>query len=519
MSTLGVVRRRWLAAVALFLVAVSCQGGPGDTADADLGGAGGEGPSSGGAASDGDDSGGRSSGGAAGGSETGGQEGGGTDAGGAPTGGHHAGGSGGKTGGGGGHSSDGSGAGGTGGEPSTGGANTGGYAGAENYPDTAFVTVWQTDATTTHGDAFTDDHTIVLPLVAGGTYDLTVDWGDGTTSKVTSHSDPDRTHEYASPGTYVVVLRGELDGWHFEHICRVEDEGHCPISTTDAHKLREIRQWGTFHFGTTPGAFEHCSALVITAEDMPDLSPPSSLAQAFKGCESLTQTSVFDDWDVGQVTSLREMFRDAQSFEADLSGWNTANAVDLAGMFQDAYAFNSDLSAWDTGNVVDFSAMFAGAQSFTGDLSTWDTSSAVNMNFFFYGASSFDADLSFWDTERVVDMNGMFYGATIFNADVSYWDTSQVKNMSNMFREAHAFDRNLGGWNISALTDATRMLANSGLSIANYDSLLMGWAAQPCETGVPLGATGLVYSAAAAPARSILTGSRGWTITGDTPAP
>lgn len=517
------LRARWVAAIALFLAASSCQGGPSDTADADVGGAGGS--SSDDTDLGGRSSGGRSSGGAeaggthAGGSETGGHEAGGTDSGGAPTDGSEAGGSGGETDGDGGTSSDGSGAGGTGGDPSSGGASTGGYAGAENYPDTAFVTVWQTDATTVHGDAITDERTVVLPLVAGGTYDLTVDWGDDTTSKVTSYGDPDRTHEYAVPGTYVVVLRGLLEGWHFDFTCWVEDEGHCLDSTSDAHKLREIRQWGTFHFGSPPSSFENCSALVINAADVPDLSPPVTLARAFKGCESLGVTSAFDEWDVTHVTDLDEMFRDATTFEGDLSGWNTSSVTDMGGMFQDAYAFNADLSGWDTGSVVDFSGMFAGAYAFTGDLSAWDTSSAVNMNFLFYGAGVFNSDLSFWDTSTVTDMSGMFYGATSFNGDISFWDTSHVTNMRSMLRDATAFDRNLGPWDVTALTDATQMLDGSGLSVESYDALLVGWGAQACHDGVPLGAEGLEYSATGAPARTVLTNTRGWMITGDDPAP
>ena len=36
------------------------------------------------------------------------------------------------------------------------------------------------------------DKTITLPLVSGHNYNFVVDWGDGETSRVTSHDDPNR---------------------------------------------------------------------------------------------------------------------------------------------------------------------------------------------------------------------------------------------------------------------------------------------------------------------------------------
>jgi hypothetical protein len=47
-----------------------------------------------------------------------------------------------------------------------------------------------------------------------------------------------------------------------------------------------------------------------------------------------------------------------------------------------------------------------------------------------------------------------------------------------MFNGDTAFNQNLGSWNISHLTDATGMLTSSGLSVANMDATLDGWAAQ-----------------------------------------
>jgi hypothetical protein len=97
--------------------------------------------------------------------------------------------------------------------------------------------------------------------------------------------------------------------------------------------------------------------------------------------------------------------------------------------------------------------------------------------------------------------------------------------MNEMFLYAAAFNQNLGGWDISQVTTMEQMLGGSGLSIANYNATLTGWAAlansmSGVQPNVPFGAEGLTYSALAA--RNILTGApNNWIITGDTyvPAP
>jgi len=60
------------------------------------------------------------------------------------------------------------------------------------------------------------------------------------------------------------------------------------------------------------------------------------------------------------------------------------------------------------------------------------------------------------------------------------------------------------------------MLHNAGLSTSNYSDTLIGWAAQTPESGVSLGASGLMYDQSAVSARGVLTSTYSWVITGDT---
>jgi len=483
-----------LAASVLGLLA-SCQG---ETMD-DTGSGGEAGSGTGAASQDtggrntgGDESSAGGSGGALGGQNSGGQASGGQEAtGGTDSGGANTGGLGGSA---------------------TGGSATGGSAtgGSEGNPEDDFVTVWKTDAEPVFGGYVelvpaTDDVTIVLPLVEEGTYDFSVAWGDGSADLVTAWDDADRTHVYAEPGEYTVVITGTIEGWHF-------DVTYGGEALTDGPKLLEIQQWGTFAFAETWGTFSNCANLTITADDVPDLSGTTTLASAFASCVALEQVPNIDQWDVSAVTNMGGMFSGAQSFDQSLATWDVSNVTDMNYMFWETAVFDGDISTWDVSGVTDMEAMFWGAESFNQDISAWNVGEVTNMVRMFASASAFNADISAWDVSNVTSMAQMFGLADAFNQDISGWDVSKVTSMQAMFQQASSFDQSLGAWEIPLLTTAGSMLSASGLSTANYDALLIGWAAQTTQSNVTLGAQSIQYSAAAQAARGVLVG-RGWTIT------
>ena len=70
-----------------------------------------------------------------------------------------------------------------------------------------FISSWDTTQAGSASD------TIVLPLLSGGTYNGTIDWGDDTTS-VLSYAN--RTHIYASSGTKTITISGDIGDFSFE---------------------------------------------------------------------------------------------------------------------------------------------------------------------------------------------------------------------------------------------------------------------------------------------------------------
>jgi len=111
-------------------------------------------------------------------------------------------------------------------------------------------------------------------------------------------------------------------------------------------------------------------------------------------------------------------------------------------------------------------------------------------------------------------MSDMFNGALLFNQDISGWNTDSLQQVYQ-FCNVCPLNQDLSGWNVSSLTDARDMFMNgAGLSTANYDALLNGWASQPVQTGVVFGAGNSQYSNAGLSARNTtLIGTNNWTIT------
>jgi surface protein len=183
---------------------------------------------------------------------------------------------------------------------------------------------------------------------------------------------------------------------------------------------------------------------------------------------------------------------------------------------------NLTVTATDILNLTgttDLSIAFRGCSNIITipSMNSWNTSAVTNMGDMFRTASKFNQNISSWNVANVTTMSTMFQDAAAFNQNIGGWNTIKVANMSFMLYGCTAFNQNIGGFNIAALTNATNMMQNKGaLSVANYDALLIGWAAQTVHANVAFHAGTSKYDAggSAAAARAVLVGSpNNWTIT------
>jgi len=379
----------------------------------------------------------------------------------------------------------------------------------------AFITTWQTTVPN-------EDVTIG---VSGAGLNYNVDWGDGTIE--TGLTNNTATHNYATPGIHEVVITGVYPRFR---------PGVGAVSAASLPKLRSVEQWGCNPWQSMDQAFSNAVNLVVNAPDTPNLSNVTSMWQMFDNCETLGTGTGNWNWDTSNVQDMREVFRETDNFNKDVSFWDTSNVTTMEFMFQQAEAFNQDINAWDVSNVTEMRGMFQGASSFNQDLNNWNTSAVTRMNQMFWEATNFNGVISNWDTGNVTTMSRMFQLAVGFNQDISNWDVSNVTNMQSMFnqaitfnqdignwntgavidmlfmfREAVSFDQDLGSWDVTSLTTAFGMFEDVQLSVANYDSLLIGWNAQNLNPNVSFSGGLSQYCAGEAARASMITNDN-WSI-------
>ncbi|WP_299899388.1 BspA family leucine-rich repeat surface protein [uncultured Aquimarina sp.] len=301
----------------------------------------------------------------------------------------------------------------------------------------AFTTTWQTTGA---------NENIIIPTTGAG-YDYLVDWGDGTaiTSEIGN-----ATHTYTTAGSYEVKIIGDFPRIYFGFLSNNEN----------ASKLQSIKQWGSQQWTSMEYAFSNCINVVIDATDTPDLTGVTSMRGMFNECRSISDNGGgIGDWNVSAVEDMNTTFRNS--------------------------SFNENINNWDVRNVGSFYGMFQSATNFNQPLNNWRLNSATTTTQMFSGATQFDQDLSDWNTDNITRMNGMFQSATSFNRDLSNWNVSKVEKFQNMFSGATAFNQSLGSWDISSANAMVSMFNNSGLSTANYDATLIGWATQDTGEMIP----------------------------------
>lgn len=170
----------------------------------------------------------------------------------------------------------------------------------------------------------------------------------------------------------------------------------------------------------------------------------------FKDATSFNQD--ISSWDVSNVTDMGSMFKGASTFNQPIGYWNVSNVTDMDSLFAGAESFNQDLSSWNVGDVADMGSMFNGATAFNQPINSWDVSNVADMNFLFNEATTFNQEISSWNVSNVTDMESMFSGASTFNQSIGDWDVSNVSNMVGMFYNATAFNQNLNDWCVFNIT-------------------------------------------------------------------
>ena len=90
-------------------------------------------------------------------------------------------------------------------------------------------------------------------------------------------------------------------------------------------------------------------------------------------------------------------------------------------------------------------------------------------------------------------MRYMLDGADSFDQDIGDWNVANVREMGALLNNTMSFNQDIGSWDVSSVINMNLIFNNSGISTANYDAILQGWASQTVQNNVILGAVGLFY--------------------------
>ena len=275
----------------------------------------------------------------------------------------------------------------------------------------------------------------------------------------------------------------------------------------------------------------------------------NSLSNLFYGAAEFNNggSPNINDWDVSSVTNFSQLFREASSFNQPIDKWDVSSGTNFGNWLYLANSFDQDLSAWSGSLPTSLSNFFTSAQSFNNggspNINDWDTSNVSSMIFIFSNSTAFNQPIGDWDVSNLSGFNyGYFQNAATFNQDISNWKFPQnIQYMGyNFFGGALSFDQNLGNLSLPSGSSISfvpiRIFYNSGMSTANYTDTIVGWANQISSShgnsgtanlnnrnmGFQIGMTfdntrsgGALFTNASA-SRAWLTGTLGWTISGDT---
>lgn len=125
-----------------------------------------------------------------------------------------------------------------------------------------------------------------LPFTSLGTYNVSVNWGDGTSDTITSYNQSETLHTYSSGGVYTIELLGEIGRIAFNN-----GGDKLKLSEVVFSKDLSMLNLSDFAFGCT-------NLTTVDANIPPNFTDATvSFFNAFRSCTGLTSLD-FNNWDL-----------------------------------------------------------------------------------------------------------------------------------------------------------------------------------------------------------------------------
>ena len=352
--------------------------------------------------------------------------------------------------------------------------------GVEQIPPTEFIFEITTDDST---------KTYTMVLDAGGTYDFTIDWGDGSgVDTITAYDDADLVHEFPSLETaYTVTMVGSCDILDFSSspqvlwitkLLDVADLGFTQLSFNGCEYLTEISPnlCRLKSLTTAASMFASCWGLTSIPEGI------------FDGSTGITTFSLCFAWN--SITNLPEdLFRYQQSlggnpFEYAFAGMQIttipANLLKWSGTQIDyldgTFAYCESLTTVPTDLFRYNTAIVASWSTFEGCVGL----ETVSANLFKYNTSCIAFIYTFLDCNKLQLNANIFYAdgeqdTRFLNQDVDFTGCFYRSSFTGTQGEAPDLWTCDFGTGSATSTDTFAGAGNDAESISNFAGIPDGW--------------------------------------------
>jgi hypothetical protein len=336
------------------------------------------------------------------------------------------------------------------------------------------------------------------------TINFSVNWGDGSTSTITSDDDPvvekstisgalTLKHSYVNSGDYTIVIEGGYGDPGVEKLafaqCSKQNAagvseyyyGRGALSTPE--KIWKIFALEDFYIHGQ-GDFKDFSNLTLLHNNITPLlssNPASTIQINASGTYLMNQTfenvgalnSYLSQSSSGKIvnencTSLQKTFKNS-SFNGSIGGWNVSSVVDASGMLEGTQAFQGNIAGWTWTALKNASSMFKNS-TFTGWINPWFSGTAKvleDTSNMFEGVSFTGNSIATlgWNMSTIKSTKEMFKNSDFTGGGyMNNWfkNTNVLEDASGMFEGATDFNQYIGNWDIGA-TNLSNMFKNTTL--------------------------------------------------------
>ena len=267
--------------------------------------------------------------------------------------------------------------------------------------------------TTAANEAFT------IPCQNVGTFNATINWGDGSSSTIAAYNDADLVHTYASAGDHSISISGTFPNIFFNN--------------TGVHrsKVIAVTNLGQVGWQSFDRAFNGCDNMTSFTSGVTDISAVTHLKQMFYNCSNLTSVDL-STLNTSSTTHMNHMFYGCSNLAGTLnvSNLDTSSVLYMRSLFANCFKLTTiNVSNWDTSSVTDMQYMFyqtgrdttgtfdvVGVENFNIEGLTLASSIGSIMQYTLIPTARYDALLINWDAQN--PLNGMHthFGSSQYTA-------------------------------------------------------------------------------------------------------